>query len=344
MKPSADSAIGGRTLDEAADWLMRLADAGATEADRAACLRWQAADPEHARAWSRAEALLGKLEGLPSAVALPVLDRPPDPGRRRALGRLAVLLALLPAGWLGLRLAGHGPWAADHRTGVGERLDVTLADGSRITLDTASAIAVDFNDAERLIRLRAGRILVQTAVDPLAANLASGGRPGRPFRVRTRNGLLEALGTRFTVRETDGHSEVAVLTGRVRATPLRGTAHLLEAGRQARFDSVAVAESIDVDPGSAAWINGMLLADRLPLGELVEELGRYRHGFIRCEPTLASLPISGSFPIGDAAATNRTLTMLAATYPIRVRRGAGGLWIRLEARGPAGPSGSGMRD
>lgn len=344
MKPSDDSGIEGRVLDEAADWLMRLADTNATEADRAACLRWQAADPEHARAWTRAEALLGKLEAVPSAVALPVLDRPPDPGRRRALGRLAVLLALLPAGWLGLRLAAHGPWAADHRTGVGERLDVTTADGSRITLDTASAITVDFTETERLIRLRAGRILVQTVVDPLAASPARDGRPGRPFRVQTRNGLLEALGTRFTVRDADGHSEVTVLAGRVRATPLSGPARLFEAGQQARFDSMAVAEPTGVDPGAAAWINGMLLADRLPLGELVEELGRYRRGVIRCEPALASLPISGSFPIGDAAATDRTLTMLAATYPIRVRRGAGGLWVRLESRGSTGSSGSGMRD
>ena len=62
-------------------------------------------------------------------------------------------------------------------------------------------------------------------------------------------------------------------------------------------------------------------------------VSRNRQGFIRCDPALAGLPISGSFPIGDAAATDRTLTMLVATYPIRVHRGIGGLWVRLEPRG-----------
>lgn len=66
-----ETPLQARVLDEAAEWLMRLHDSGATDADRAACERWRQADPQHALAWERAERLLGKLGGLPAALAMP---------------------------------------------------------------------------------------------------------------------------------------------------------------------------------------------------------------------------------------------------------------------------------
>lgn len=97
-----ETPLQARVLDEAAEWLMRLHDSGATDADRAACERWRQADPQHALAWERAERLLGKLGGLPAGLAMPALDRPRShrAQRRAAVARLAALLAVAPAGWL----------------------------------------------------------------------------------------------------------------------------------------------------------------------------------------------------------------------------------------------------
>ncbi|ATQ75347.1 histidine kinase [Massilia violaceinigra] len=307
--------IAPRILEEAAGWLAQLHSGEAGDADHAACAQWRSLSPEHARAWERAEALMNQLGGLPPALALPLLDRPARRGRRKALATAGAVLAILPAGWLGWRM--H---AAGHRTGHGERRDVLLADGSRVTLNTASAIDVRFDAAQRLLVLREGEILVQTAPDSAAVH--------RPLRVASAHGRIEALGTRFTVRAQDGRTSVAVLGGAVRIEPAHGASLTLRAGQQSAFSASAAAAPADAGDG-AAWTRGMLLADKMPLASLLAELARYRGGVLRCDPALAALPVSGAFPVGSAAEVERALAMLAATYPLQVQARLGGWWMTL---------------
>jgi len=91
-----------------------------------------------------------------------------------------------------------------------------------------------------------------------------------------------------------------------------------------------VRRALDADPAQAAWVGGMLAADRMPLGELLGELARYRSGRLRCDPEVAALAVSGAFPLDDI---ERSLAMLEAIYPLAVRRGAGGWWITVGPRG-----------
>lgn len=96
--------IDPHVLEQAADWLMQLHSGAASAQLRRECERWRASDPEHARAWQRAEALLGKLGGLPPELAMPALDRSRElertSARRAALLKLAALLAVVPGAWL----------------------------------------------------------------------------------------------------------------------------------------------------------------------------------------------------------------------------------------------------
>lgn len=329
-KPAA--AIDPRILDEAAEWLMLLNAGDAVDEDRAACERWRHNSPEHARAWARAEALMNKLGGLPASVAMPALNRPADAGRRAVLaniGKLAALLAVIPVGWTAWRLADDSRWTADHHTAAGELREVQLADGSRVTINTASAIDVRFDTAQRLVLLRAGEILVQTARDTSATH--------RPFRVGTLQGRLEALGTRFTVRQLDNHTHVAVLEGAVRIEPRQGDsveprALVLHAGQQATFTVSNIAPISNADAAATAWTQRMLLADKMRLADLAAELARYRQGTVRCDPAIAGLRVSGAFPVGDAEATNHALTMLVSTYPIEAQLRLRGLWVTLVPR------------
>ncbi|RSZ55947.1 DUF4880 domain-containing protein [Massilia atriviolacea] len=307
--------ISPRILEQAAAWLVQLHSGAAGDAERAACARWVGQDPEHARAWERAEALMNQLGGLPPALARPVLGRPASGARRKALAGAAGLLVLLPAGWLGWRMS-----APAHRTGSGERRELLLADGSRVTLNSGSAIDVHFDSAERLVLLREGEILVSTAPDQAGAR--------RPFRVASAHGRMQALGTRFTVRAHASRTEVAVLDGAVRIEPAHGAALTLRAGQQTSFSAGAAAAAADtVD--AAAWTRGMLLADKMPLAELLAELARYRGGVLRCDPALAALPVSGAFPVGNPRETERALAMLAATYRLQVHTRLGGWWTTL---------------
>lgn len=305
-------------LNEAADWLMRLSEGNVNDAERHAWERWRASSPAHSEAWARAELLLSKLQSLPPALAMPALDRPGNPERRAAMGKLAALLALAPLAWGSWRLNEWQQWTADYRAPVGERRDLTLNDGTLVTLNTDTAIDVYFDSHQRLLLLRRGEILIQTAADPSPVP--------RPFKVQTEQGRMQALGTRFSVREETGHTRLAVMEGAVRIE-LKGLEEkVVSAGQSSGFTAFAIDAVKPVDKSVLAWTRGMLMADNMRLADFVSELTRYRNGVLRCDPAIANLRISGAFPIND---TRRTLSMLAQTYPINVTSRLGDYWIML---------------
>ena len=195
-----------------------------------------------------------------------------------------------------------------------------LADGSRITLNTDTAIDVRFDSQQRLVHLREGEMLVQTAADT-----------SRPFLVSTRQGRMQALGTRFTVRELSPLTHLAVLEGAVKvmlAENNQSTPLIVNAGQRMNFSAQTFGGVAATDRNVGAWTQGMLMADRMRLADLVAELARYRRGFVRCDPAIADLRISGAFPISD---TQRTLNMLVQTYPVVVSGHLSGYWLTLSA-------------
>ena len=264
---------------------------------------------------------MGKLEGLPPALSISALDRPTDPGRRAMVSRLALLLAVLPAGWAGWKLTAQQGWVADYRSNIGECRQITLADGTQVFLNTDTAIDIRFDADERFIQLLRGEILVQTAPDIVV--------PTRPLRVGTREGRMQALGTRFSVRELGGRTYLAVIEGAIRIQPTHAAAStgtVVAAGERADFDVHGVGRPMPVDNSATAWTQGMLLADNLRLADFVAELARYQRGFIRCDPRIAGLRISGAFPVSD---TQRSLSMLESTYAVRVSAHMHGYWTLL---------------
>ena len=308
-------------LEEAAEWLMALSAGDVTDEQKAQWSAWRTSNPERAQAWARAELLQGKLGGLPTAVSMAALDRPADPSRRALVSRLALLLAVLPASWASWKLAEQQGWAADYRSDIGECRQLTLADGTQVFLNTDSAIDVRFDGTQRLIQLLRGEVLVQTAPDIVV--------PARPLRVATQEGRMQALGTRFTVRELGGRTCLAVIEGAVHIQPAHaaaGAGSVVQAGERADFDNRTVGRPQPVDSTATAWTQGMLLADSMRLADLVAELARYQRGFIRCDPRIAGLRVSGAFPVSD---TRRCLGMLEATYALRVSTHINGYWTLL---------------
>ncbi len=313
-----------QVLDEAADWLMQLNDSAVSDADRAAFERWRQSHPAHAQAWSRAEQLMQKFGGLPASLAMPALNRPlraRGPTRRAAVAKLAALLAVAPAGWAAWQMASRSGWTADYRTVTGESREVTLADGTQVTLSTATAIDVRFDGAQRFIHLRAGEIWVQTAQDTASTY--------RPFRVGTAQGQMQALGTRFSVRQQEARTHVAVLESAVRIEPRGAASVVVQAGQQTSFSDSSVAELLPVDESAVAWRQGMLLADNLCLADFCAELDRWRSGFLRVDPAVANVRISGAFPLAEP---ERALTMLVSTYPVDAATRLRGYWVTLVPR------------
>ncbi len=298
-------------LKEAAGWLVRFQSENLSPSDRLAFERWRGRSAAHAAAWQRAEEMLRGFGQVPPRIASDALRRLERPRRRQAVRALAGLLALGPAAWLGWRELPWREWTADARTATGQQRRMELADGTQLVLNTASAVDIEYTAQQRTLWLRAGEILLTTGRDSPQLH--------RPFIVQTTQGAIRALGTRFMVRDEGSAVRVAVFEGAVEVRPgsAPAAAQVLPAGRQAVFNGREVGPQVPADAMEASWEQGMLAVRNWRLADLVDELGRYRRGVLRCDPAVADLRVSGAFPLDDVDAS---LRLLEKTLPVTVSR------------------------
>lgn len=317
-----------QAMEQAAEWFALLRSGEATAADCAQWQVWLNSSADNEQAWHYVECISERFKPIQNSpkrrnaanVFRAVNSRP---GRRRqiVLG-IATLMGTSLLSWVTWR---HSPlpgialaWTADYRTGTGEIREITLSDGTRVWLNAASAFNEDYRNNQRRLHLVAGEILIQTAADAF-----------RPFVVNTPQGQLRALGTRFTIRLDQTETFVAVYEGAIEVrTAATGTTAILPAGRQARFTNTSLADSGTADPAREAWTRGILIAQNIPLAEVVQELRRYHNGHLGIAPEVANLPVFGSYPANDP---DRALAMLESVMPIRVRRTLP-WWVSIEPR------------
>jgi len=295
----------------AVEWLVDLQAEQVAPATIEGWRHWRAAHPDHERAWQRIEAINGRLSPLATpvhaAIAQATLAPPGSPRRRRIVAGLAVALFAGGSGWALREELRMREWGADLRTAAGERRHVTLTDGSALELNSGSALDLAFSASERRLRLRAGEVLIRTAADAA----------GRPFLVETPQGSAQALGTHFSVRLLDDAAEVAVFEGAVRLMPATPGAQALtlQAGQQARFSVIAVDAPQPADADRIAWAEGFIVAKGMRLADFLAELSRHDGRRLSCDPAVADLRVSGSYPLAD---TGRVLETLAATLSLQV--------------------------
>ncbi|MBK4998134.1 DUF4880 domain-containing protein [Pseudomonas sp. S31] len=303
-----------QALTQAVDWYVRLNESSVSATTRQQWQAWLAADPQHAQAWTRLERLQQRLAQAPASVGASTLEQARQQ-RRAAVKMLALLLGVGAVGWQGYQLS---PWQADYTTRVGQRRQLTLADGSRLVLDTDTQVDVRFDGQQRLIVLRRGEILVETAKD------------ARPLSVQSAEGRILALGTRFTVRQFQGSTRVTVEAHAVEVRPRLAHAQVLraEAGQTLTFAADHIGPLLPAAAQSSAWVHGMLVVIDWRLDEVLAELSRYRHGYLGCTAEVAGLRLSGTFLLDDSEAV---LANLEDSLPLQIRR-LTRYWVRLEGR------------
>ncbi|WP_109511252.1 FecR domain-containing protein [Pseudomonas ovata] len=304
---------------QAAHWLMLMHDGPLSASQQQACDRWRCAEPEHERAWQRVQRVQQQLGLLPPPMAMGTLNRQ----RRQALKTLLVLAAVLPAGYLGYRSAPWREWTADYRTAVGERRQIELADGSLLDLNTDTAVDVHFSAQQRLIRLLRGELLIKSGADRDSP-------VHRPLSVESRDGRMQALGTRFSVRQREAQTQLAVFEGQVRASPKQGVPRVVSAGEQVRFNATGIGPTQTAIEQDTLWSKGRLIADDMPLEDFIRELGRYRPGLLRCDPSIRGLHISGGFQLDN---TDAILAALPTTLPVQVLARTR-YWVTVKSAGP----------
>ncbi len=286
---------------EAAKWVIRLGDPRLTVSERQAFDIWMAQGPLYRETFRVAQATwdeLGELGPMGNRVASHV---PTARSRWKAAvaGLAASALAASVMGgvflWSGNPLTA---WMSDHATARGELRVVTLPDGSTAELGPDSALNVAFSATNRRVILVRGEAYF-TAVP-------KGENEPRPFSVEAGGLIARALGTQFAVDIMSGGVQVVVTEHAVKVR----TAH----ANQPRV-LVSEGESVIYTPDrtltdvapietdfETAWREGRLIFDNRPLGEVVEELNRYRNGRIVIRgDALAERRVSGIFKISDAA-------------------------------------------
>jgi len=312
---------------QAAQWLVELQADPVAPGVEARWRAWRAADPLHERAWQRVEACLQDLDSLPPRVAAGALSALPAPGRRRAAKVLALLALGAGSGAAVMQAPAGRRWRADHHTDTAQQRRLRLADDSLVTLDAGSAMDVLYTDAERRLRLVEGGIFIESASDPLAGP----GRAARPLEVLTKQGLVRAGegGTRFSVRQLRGSTLACVFNGAVELCPAAAAAALpLRAGQQAYFDNAGLRRSQALSQRAPGWMQGMLVADDMRLGDFLDMLAAYHRGGLSWSSQVEGLRISGTYPLAD---TDAVLRAVQALLPVAVRDYAG-LWTRVGPR------------
>lgn len=247
------------------------------------------------------------------------------------IGLIAVLILLNDRHWL------NPSQPAEHltyRTAIGESFSKVLSDGSTVTLNTDTAVAITFNRAQRLLHLEHGEAYFEVAKDA-----------DRPFTVLSGSHQVQAVGTAFSVRVTpDNNTQVLVTEGKVALgmKPAINTSTtsvqvagampsaFASAGQQAQMTgaSLTVAPSAPQHIQKAlAWREGRIAFSGEPLAAALQEFARYNPTPIVIKsPSISQLPIGGYFRVSDARALAEAL---ADEFDLEVTDNANGeIWLQ----------------
>lgn len=199
------------------------------------------------------------------------------------------------------------------RTAVGQRLTLTLGDGSHVMLNSASRVEVAYSARERRLTLTQGQAWFEVAR-----------HQRRPFLVYAGGLRVEAHGTAFDVRAGDKSTEVMLAEGKVTVASQRGGgsgASIDMAPRQLLIASATGTTVREVDPETwRNWREGIVRLDNIPLSQAVAEMNRYTRTHLQvADEATGKIVISGAF---HAGATTAFLEALAMGFDIHGRKTA----------------------
>jgi transmembrane sensor len=316
---------GQASREAAADLHARLEERGRPQ-DRQAVTDWISQSEQHAAAfraveetWERARdsASAPEILSLRQETMARVAVRAHRGGRSLVAAGLAACLALSVT-WLAL-----GPTATPqlsppvnerpdiYATRVGERLTVALDDGSKVTLNTATRLRVNYTAEQRTLQLDSGEVFVRVAKDGQ-----------RPFRVHAFDHWVTAYGTAFDVRIDEAELKVGLLEGHVGVSG-KGRAVRLEPNQLLVVKGGSVSVRALPDPASlTSWSDGFVVFSDESVTDAVRELNRYLASpMVVADADLGKTRISGSFRTGEAESFVEALDYYVPTRSAKDSRG-----------------------
>jgi transmembrane sensor len=312
---------------EAAAWLTEKRG-GMTSEQEAAFKAWLGS-PENARAFARVERLFDQLEIVKSSDRHGFGAHFTIRGRKHwALALAASLLVALGIGFGISQFHHRAATASAHtelalETGRGEIRAFHLADGSTITLDTASRATVQFDPRSRLVRLDKGKARIAVAIDP------------RPFMIEAGAGQVKAGGSTLDVAYDNDRILVSVVQGTASVAPLLTNATWVEPVRpvspgetfaygQAFSHPTTAPTSSTID--ATDWPSGWVEYRSVALSALVADANRYAAvPIVVDDRDVGELAVTGRFHLTD---THAVASRLAEVFELQLVRTPDGLHLR----------------
>lgn len=330
--PANDGDLGD-VYDAAATWHERKAAPGWSAIDDLALTAWLEADPVHAQAFEDMEEVVGLVDAaaaggldLEMARARHALRGGAVQRRRRAIGLVAASLigaaVLVGGAGLGWRMV-QTPATVTYAAAPGRAMNIVLADGSRVALDSGAEVRAAIGRRSRELTLTRGRAFFDVAHDA-----------SRPFEVMGGGHVVRALGTAFEVdlAAPTAPLRVSLLRGRVRVRDATGGGRPIElspgqvlvadaAGRErVSSEDVAVA---------TAWRDGRLVLRNETLEAATAQLNRAGGRKVVVTGAARDLRISGAFRGDDPEAFARAV---AAVHGLAIGRAVDGAITLSAAR------------
>jgi transmembrane sensor len=290
----------------AEDWVVRLGRADVSPRAWAAFETWLDADPRHVEEYGALKALVRDSQALRAAFVgdLNLIPRPPSVRRRPRAAWLVPVLGGLAAVALAIVVwPARDPMAGatTYQTAVGEIREVALADGSHVTLDTATTLRARLDGPVRRVALDKGVAYFAVAHDRT-----------HPFQVALADRQVIVTGTHFTTDLRGDEARVAVLEGSVavsrirpaQADPLRDAARLKPGDAISYRSGAPIVRRPRIDPDqAAAWREHRLIFEDAALSDVVAELSRYTQTRIKiADPALGRRRVTAIFPLDGADA------------------------------------------
>lgn len=300
-----------QACEAALEWVARLRSDDVSEDDRQSFALWLGEHRSHAEAMDEILELwddLGVVRRLQTDSQIPA-EAANSSRWLPAAFAAAACLVLAVFLWPQLQ---SDPVSHSYRSAMGERLDVELPDGSRALLNTNSRISVTYADDQRLIELQQGEAWFKVESNK-----------ERPFHVDAGETRVTAVGTAFNVYLSPSSIDVTVTEGVVKVSGLKQTGsrtrytELLHENQMliAGTDGWELSSSNDVSK-HLAWQRGELVAEEMPLPELVEQLERYQDTrIIIADPQVAGLSVSGVIQLDQ---TEASLSAIAVSLGLQI--------------------------
>ncbi len=335
----------GETIEaEAADWVARRDTAEHWTSQLEGELQsWIARSPAHHISWLRLSTAWRRMDRIADAPMLRAAHPSPagvsaqpapanaagdapaavmaprfDPRTKRGTHRRALAGWALAAGIiLGVGFATfprfHLKGGESLETRMGAREEVTLSDGSRVTLNTSTRGRAIVNEKERRFWLEEGEVYFEIAHDST-----------RPFVVQAGRDRVTVLGTKFSVRHEHGRSEITVIEGRVQldsdgggpaSKPVVMTRN--ESAVATAGNVLVIAKNEQAVRDELSWRVGRLVFDQMTLADVAARFNRYNGTQLVITGAAAERRFSGSF---DATNVEGFARLLHESFGLEVHR------------------------